>query len=284
MRRLLTVLDHRCDRGILPGDAFGRARPGRRPSGAETGRARLHLVALPTSLRLPTFSSAFRVTHRFTRPLGDGDFGDLAADLFGIDSGAVIGLDTGSGSSRTDRSAFTGRATGRSSSSRSTVVLRQGQGLPSTCRSSPRIDGTNNFKDSYSPAIGAIVSRSFGDIAAVYLEPIWVNNSNELPKELTDHNDTFLVGIGARVRIRPTVYVVGEVVPRSGYKPGVNHGSFAIEKRAGGHTFQLNFSNAIGTTMGQIARGGPDEQRVVHGISTSRASSTRMIGWCGDSS
>ena len=27
------------------------------------------LVGLPTSLRLPTFKSAFRVTHRFTRPL-----------------------------------------------------------------------------------------------------------------------------------------------------------------------------------------------------------------------
>ena len=27
------------------------------------------LAALPTSLRLPQFKSAFRVTHRFTRPL-----------------------------------------------------------------------------------------------------------------------------------------------------------------------------------------------------------------------
>ena len=51
------------------------------------------LIALPTSLRLPKFKSAFRVTHRFTRPLGQGDFGDLAADLFGIDSGAQIGLE-----------------------------------------------------------------------------------------------------------------------------------------------------------------------------------------------
>ena len=32
------------------------------------------LVALPTTLRLPKFKSAFRVTHRFTRPLGDGEF------------------------------------------------------------------------------------------------------------------------------------------------------------------------------------------------------------------
>ena len=54
------------------------------------------VVALPTTLRLPRFKSAFRVTHRFGRPLGDGDFGDLAGDLFGLDSGAQIGLDTAS--------------------------------------------------------------------------------------------------------------------------------------------------------------------------------------------
>src|SRR5687767_15639890 len=51
------------------------------------------VVALPTTLRLPRFKSAFRVTHRFGRPLGDGDFGDLAGDLFGLDSGAQIGLE-----------------------------------------------------------------------------------------------------------------------------------------------------------------------------------------------
>jgi hypothetical protein len=66
-----------------------------------------------------------------------------------------------------------------------------------------------------------------------------------------------MIGLGARVRVRPTVYIVGEFAPRAaGYKPGVNHGSIAIEKRAGGHSFQLNLSNAFGTTMAQIARGG----------------------------
>src|SRR6187402_22972 len=51
------------------------------------------VVNLPTTLRLPKFKSAFRVTHRFGRPLGQGDFGDLAEDLFGLDSGAQIGLE-----------------------------------------------------------------------------------------------------------------------------------------------------------------------------------------------
>ena len=50
-------------------------------------------VNLPTTLRLPRYKSAFRVTHRFGRPFGAGDFGDLAGDLFGLDSGAQIGLE-----------------------------------------------------------------------------------------------------------------------------------------------------------------------------------------------
>jgi len=54
-------------------------------------------------------------------------------------------------------------------------------------------------------------SRAGRRRGAFYLEPIWVNNSNPLPKEVVDHNDTFMVGVGARVRIRPTVYLVGEV-------------------------------------------------------------------------
>ena len=59
------------------------------------------------------------------------------------------------------------------------------------------------------------------------------------------------------MRVRDTVYLVGEFAPRvSGYSPGVSHGSFAIEKRAGGHVFQVNFSDSFGSTLGQIARGG----------------------------
>ncbi len=217
------------------------------------------LIALPTSLRLPKFKSAFRVTHRFTRPLGQGDFGDLAADLFGIDSGAQIGLEYRFG-------IVPNGEIGIHRTSNRTIeffgqygVFRQGQRLPVDVAVLASMDGTNNFKDSYSPALGAIVSRRVADRAAFYLEPIWVNNTNSLPKQVADHNDTFMVGLGARVRVRPTVYVTVEATPRvSGFRPGVNHGGFAIEKRAGGHLFQLNFSDSFGTTMGQIARGGPE--------------------------
>ncbi|MCK7461323.1 MAG: DUF5777 family beta-barrel protein [Sphingobacterium sp.] len=43
----------------------------------------------------------------------------------------------------------------------------------------------------------------------------------------------------------------------SGYAPGTTHVSFGIEQRAGGHLFQLTFANNQGTTLANVARGGP---------------------------
>jgi hypothetical protein len=227
------------------------------------------IIALPTSLRLPQFGSAFRVTHRFTRPLND-NFGDVAGDLFGIDSGAQIGLEYRFGIVRNGQ-------IGIHRTSNKTIeffgqygVLRQSAGRPVDVSALVTIEGTNNFRDSYSPAFGAIVSRTFSTALALYVEPIWINNTNPLPRQLVDRNNTFIVGIGARVRVRPTVYIVGEAAPRSGYKPGTTQASFGLEKRAGGHTFQLNVSNAFGTTLAQIGRGGPVENDWFLGFNISR--------------
>ncbi len=228
------------------------------------------LVNLPTTLRLPRFGSAFRVTHRFGRPLGQGDFGSLLEDFFGLDAGALIGLEYRFGLMR-------GLQAGVLRTSDRTIdffaqysLVQQGDGGPVGIGIHAAIDGTNNFRDSYSPSLGVIVSRELGNAGAVYLEPIWVNNSNTLPSELADDNDTFLVGLGARIRVRPTVYLVGEFIPRVGHDPGVNHGTFAIEKRAGGHVFQFNFSNGIGNTMGQLARGGTSNEDWYIGFNISR--------------
>ncbi|MGC4081711.1 MAG: DUF5777 family beta-barrel protein [Vicinamibacterales bacterium] len=118
------------------------------------------------------------------------------------------------------------------------------------------VEGTNNFQDSYSPSIGVIISRRLGEVAALYVEPTWVNNTNTLPKELVDDNDSINLGLGARIRIRPTVYLTGEVTPRlAGYKPNDNQATFGIEKRAGGHMFQLNVSNGFATMPASLARG-----------------------------
>jgi hypothetical protein len=243
------------------------------------------ISTLPTTLRLPRFKSAFRVTHRFGRPLGQGDFGDLVEDLFGLDSGANIGLEYRFGLMR-------GLQIGvyRTNSEKTIEfftqysLLQQGEGSPLEVSAIASIEGTNNFVDTgdpndpedpevlarYSPALGVVVAQELGNAGALYFQPVWVNNTNPEPAEVVDDNDTFLFGMSARIRIRPTVYLVGEFIPRVGNAPGPHFGMFGIEKRVGGHTFQLNFSNGVGTTMAQIARGGEEGDDWFLGFNISR--------------
>jgi uncharacterized beta barrel domain-containing protein DUF5777 len=229
------------------------------------------LITLPTTLRMPRFKSSFRVTHRFTRSLGQGDFGSLLEDFFGIDSGAAIGLEYRFGLMR-------GTQVGVRRTNDRTIefsaeynLLTQLNAKPLGLSAFASIDGTNNFRDSYTPGLGVVVSRTLGPAGTVYVNPMWVNNSNPLPSELADNNDSFTLGVGTRLRIRPSVYLVGEIIPRvAGYDPGVNQASFGIEKLIGGHVFQLNFSNGFGTTTGQVARGGTGSEDWYLGFNISR--------------
>lgn len=229
------------------------------------------VITLPTTLRVPRFKSAFRVTHRFGRPLGAGDFGDLVSDLFGLDGGALIGLEYRFG-------LFRGAQVGINRTSNRDIqflgqyeLKRQDDSFPLGLAIQATAEGTNNFRDSYSPGVGVVLSRELGDRGAVYIEPFWVNNTNVLPSELVDDNDTVIIGLAARLRIRPTVYLVVEGAPRvTGYDPGVTHVSFGIEKRSGGHSFQLNFSNGVGTTLAQVARGGISNDDWFLGFNISR--------------
>lgn len=227
------------------------------------------IIGLPTTLKIPKFASAFRVTHRFTRSLGSGDFGDLARDLFGFDSGAQIGLEYRFG-------ILSGTQIGIHRTSDRTIQFFLQQHLIGQGKSPVGVDaiataeGTNNFRDRYSPAIGAVISRTLGRNGALYVHPIWVNNTNAQASDLVNDNNTFIFGVGGRLRVLPTVYLVGEAVPRAGYEPNSTYASVGIEKRAGGHSFQINFSNGFGTTVGQLAQGGNGNDNWYIGFNISR--------------
>ena len=228
------------------------------------------LTNLPTNLRLPKNKMAFRVTHRFARPLGSGDFSDLLADFFGLDSGAQIGLEFRYGLIRGGQIGIH-RTSDRTIQFFTQYDLKNQRSFPLGIGVWGSMDGTDNFSDSYSPALGAVFSRELGSHGAIYLEPIWVNNTNDQPSELVEDNDTFMVGVGTRLRLRPTVYVTAEINPRvAGYAPGDALLSFGLEKRAGGHSFALVFANGFGTTMAQIARGGTDFEDWYIGFNISR--------------
>src|SRR5262245_3706471 len=215
-----------------------------------------NLAALPTTLRMPKNKFAFRVTPRFTRSLGNGNFGDLLNDFFGFDSAAQIGLELRYG-------LLPGTQIGVHRTSDKTIEIfgqqslmqQKADGHPLSIDVIATFEGLDNMKDQKLGAVGLLVSRKAGKYVALYAEPIFVANTNF---EETGDNNTTMIGLGTRVRIRPATYLIGEWTPRvSGYRPAVDQGSFGIEMRAGGHTFQINFSNGWGTTLGQLAsRGG----------------------------
>ena len=226
------------------------------------------LAALPTTLRMPARKWSFRVTHRFTRSLGQGDFGDLASDLFGLDGGAQIGLEvrygllpgTQIGIHRTSDRAIQLFAQHNFKSERDGGAF----GLDALVT----LEGDDNLSEHHQSALGIVVSKNLSRYAAVYAEPLVVFNSS--PFEGGDEH-TGMIGLGARVRLRPSTYLMAEYTPRfAGYTPFADQISFGIEGRAGGHLFQINVSNGFGTTFGQLARGGVDYDEWFLGFNISR--------------
>jgi len=233
------------------------------------------VIALPTTGQVPRHKFAFRLTHRFSRPLDgfddDFDIGELLGELFGFDSAAQIGLELRFG-------LMEGTQVGVHRTNDKTIqffgqreLIRQRNGMPVAIDVLVTVEGLNNFREQYSTGVGAVVSRRIAQRLAVYVEPIWVANTNALPGEETDDNHTFQVGLASRLRLGSRTYLLGEFVPRvAGYRPGRNHASFGVEMRYGGHLFQLNVSNGLGTTMGQLARGGTDRNDWFIGFNLSR--------------
>jgi hypothetical protein len=215
-----------------------------------------HVVNLPTTLQLPLFKGNFSMTHRFGGNLRRGNFADQASSFFGIDTGASVSFEYRMGllphvQGIVHRDVFqrTVQFAGKFD------IVRQHAGVPLSISPLISVEGTDNFQENYAPAVSVAVSRRLGDVFAAYAVPTWVHNS---AASAGFDDDTVFFGVGGRLRIRPTVYLAGEISPRlSGYRPGDAGFGFGIEKRAGGHVFQLNFTNSTATTLAQIARGGP---------------------------
>jgi hypothetical protein len=229
------------------------------------------VVNLPTTLRLPRWKLAFSITHRFARPLGRGEFSDLLADFFGFDSGAQIGLGLRLGlADRTQVGIY--RTSDRTITFFGQQELLRQDGAPVGLAAIASVEGLDNFQEEHSPRFGVVVSRRLGTRAALYVMPAWVGNTNIRFPEIED-DSTFVVGVGTRVRLSDRMYLVGELTPRvAGFETpiGGTHAAFGFEHRVGGHSFQINFSNDIGTTPAQVARGKQTEDDWFLGFNISR--------------
>jgi hypothetical protein len=236
----------------------------------------LNVINLPTTKSLKRHGSYFRLTHRFNRDLRRGDLGQLAEDLFSLDNGAIIGLEY-----RFGITSDLQVGVHRSILSRTIEVFgrydrwRQSEAMPVSISLIGAIEGLDNLSEHHQPTIAAAVSRTVGKSLVLYSMPAYVGNTaaadflvgheehdHGLPTttdEHAGHEDTFMLGLGARLRLRPSVYVAGEATPRlAGHDPGRATWGVALEKKTEGHTLQINFTNSYGTTFGQIARLGSE--------------------------
>jgi hypothetical protein len=213
------------------------------------------VVNLPTTMRLPLHTGDFHLTHRFDGNLEQGSLGQQASNLFGLDDGATISFEYRYAVAPHLEVAASRTSFGKTIELYSKYdAVHQGAASPVSVSGLVSVEGSNNFQEQFAPAVGAVVSREIQDRVALYASPIWVQNS---AAAIGVNRDTFFVGLGGRVRIMSTTYLVAEVSPRvAGYAPGDVEYGFGIEKRVGGHVFQLNFTNSFGTTFGQNANGG----------------------------
>jgi hypothetical protein len=266
---------------LTAGSSFAQAPdPAATPAPVVTPRheTEQNLVNLPTTQPMRRFGSHFRITHRFARDLRRGGLSDLAQDLFGLDNGAVIGLDY-------RFAPLTNVQVGvyRSMLARTIQVSgrvdawQQGEELPVSLSVVASVEGTNNMREDHAPGIGLVASRTFTDRLSLYATPMFVWNTAAVHEvdqadghEDHDHGlptaspfddgerNTAYVGVGTRVRVRSGTFVVAEFAPRvAGHSPaGRGVWGVAIEKQTRGHLFQLNLSNSFGTTYGQTALGG----------------------------
>jgi hypothetical protein len=246
----------------------------------------LNTIDLPTTMSLGRHKSYFRLTHRFARDLRRGDFSGLAADLFSLDTGAIIGLEY--------RFAITGNLHAgihRSLLSKTIQtfakldVLRQGESFPVAVSVMGSYEGLNNLREHHQPGVAVTVSRTIGNVVALYATPAFVNGTQAVDiveghedhgielggnDSHSDEDHTWFTGFGARLRFSRSGYIVGEYTPRiSGYDPNADTWGLAIEKRTAGHTLQVNFTNTFATTLGQLSRGG-NKGQVLLGFNITR--------------
>jgi len=226
------------------------------------------VFTLPTGRRLAKGGLYINFTHRFAYDPAFSGSG-LGNILFGLDGFSVssFGLRYGI----TDKLSVN---VFRSPSIISRPIefmgaynfLDEHDGHPINAALRVSIDGQDNFRRNFTTNLEAIVSRSITSRAQIYVVPTYSFNNRRLiskpgalesrPAELPGI-DSFSIGAGLAVNIRPTLALVTEVIPtlKNADDLGIHRPaySFGIQKTVRGHAFTLGFTQGPGTTVSQRA-------------------------------
>jgi mono/diheme cytochrome c family protein len=145
-------------------------------------------------------------------------------------------------------------------------VLDENDDQPFNAAFRVSIDGQDNFRKNFTTNFEGVFSRSITSQAQFYAAPtLSLENRRLITKpgalELRPPNlpgiNSFSLGGGLAVNIRPSVSLVAEAIPTlvNGDDLGIHRPAYAfgIQKRVRGHAFTLGFSNGPGTVVAQRA-------------------------------
>jgi mono/diheme cytochrome c family protein len=144
-------------------------------------------------------------------------------------------------------------------------LLDEHKNAPFNLKARFSVEGQDNFQKNFAESLEAIVSRSITSRAQVYAVPTISFNSRPLAQGGIRSKDipnlpgfnTFSIGFGAAVDIRPTVALLAEIIPTfvNGRELGIHRPvySFGIQKKIWRHAFTLGLTTGPGTTVSQRA-------------------------------
>ena len=225
------------------------------------------LFSLPTGRAVDKNSVTVNFTHRFAYdPATQGT--SRGAELFGMDNFSLSSFGFRYGV--TDKlsvdvwrsPSFIGRPIQLMAAYN---FLDEHHGAPINFAVRVSIEGQDNFRKNYTENIEGIFSRSITSRAQFYVVPTVSFNDRELLMGSLQSNlipdtpgiNAFSTGFGLAVDIRPTVALVGEIIPTfvNGSELGIHRPafSFGIQKKIYRHAFTFGFSNSPGTTVSQRA-------------------------------
>ncbi len=145
-------------------------------------------------------------------------------------------------------------------------VLDEHDGHPINAAFRVSIDGQDNFRRNFTTNLEGIVSRSITNSAQFYAVPT-IPSESPSGQQDREHSrigrpnlpgiDSFSIGAGLAVNIRPSVALVAEVIPTLVARTRAGYPSACLclrnPKAVKGHAFTLGFSNGPGTVVAQRA-------------------------------
>lgn len=215
------------------------------------------LLTLPSSHMADAHTWEVRFSHRFNQSVD----GNGIHSLFGLDSGANVGLGLSYVPIRDFEIALTRQSTLETyEGSLKYAVMQQARAIPFSAALRAGIDYRNAraLADRSSYFAQAIISRQFGNRLDIYVAPTYVTNAGRVVNGSTavalfDH--AFNAPVGILVQIMPALSLAGEIIPEnrdlpSNLKAGIGW-SLGIKRAIGGHLFEVMLTNSNGMTTDQ---------------------------------